>query len=107
IFESVRQVLQTSSAVIQVGRDEVAYGTVVSPDGYVFTKASEIEGREGLSVIVDRREYKEPRVVATDPVWDVALLKIEATGLVPVRFSGEPEPARGLWVVANGATSRL
>lgn len=107
VFESVRQVLQTSSAVIQVGRDEISYGTVVSPDGFILTKASEIEGREGLSVIVDRQEYKEPRVVAADPAWDVSLLKIEATGLTPVRLSDDPEPQRGTWVVANGATSRL
>lgn len=107
VFESVRQVLQTSSAVIQVGRDEISYGTVVSPDGFVLTKASEIEGREGLSVIVDRQEYKAPRIVATDPTWDVALLKVEAAGLVPVRLSDDPEPQRGMWVVANGATSRL
>ncbi len=107
IFESVRQVLQSSSAVIQVGRNEVAYGTVMSPDGYILTKASEIEGVKGLSVTVDRQEFKEPEVLEVDPVWDVALLKVDATGLTPVRLSAEPEPARGTWVVANGATTRL
>ncbi len=106
-FESVRQTLQSSSAVIQVGRDEIAYGTVVSPDGYIFTKASEIEGVKGLSVTVDRQEYKNPEVLEVDQAWDVALLKVDATGLTPVRLSDEPEPVRGTWVVANGATTRL
>lgn len=118
-FESVRNVLQESSAVIQREKiikrgdrevktsDEVAYGTVISEDGFILTKASEIGDAIGLTVIVDKKPYKDVAMVAVDPSWDVALLKISATGLNPVKLALDlPDPDRGIWVVTNGATTR-
>jgi serine protease Do len=106
-FESVRGVLQSSSAVIQRGRKEIAYGTVMSADGFILTKASELGEINGLTVTVGDKVYKELAKLAEDPAWDVALLKIQADGLVPVTLALDaPDPARGVWVVANGATSR-
>lgn len=107
IFESAREVLQHSSAVLQRGRNEVAYGTVISADGYILTKASEIGDGAGLSILVDHDTYPAPKLIAIEPEWDVALFKIEATGLVPVRYSPEVDPQRGTWVIANGATTLL
>jgi serine protease Do len=105
-FESQRAVLQKSSAVILDGRKEMSYGVMVSADGYILTKASELEDLENLAVIVDRANFKDVRIVATDPQWDVALLKVDATGLVPVEYAPTSEIPQGSWVVANGATSR-
>lgn len=105
-FESVRGVLQMSSAVFQRGRDEVVYGTVISPEGHILTKASELGEIEGLSVVVDNKVYRQPLKLAEDPAWDVALVKIDAAGLTPVSLAVDAtEPERGTWVVANGATS--
>ncbi len=106
VFESQRAVLQTSSAVILDGRKEMNYGVVVSPDGYILTKASEVEALENLSVTVDRANFEEVKIIATDPQWDVALLKVDAQGLVPVEYAPASEVPQGSWVVANGATSR-
>ena len=105
-FDAQRSVLQTSSAVILDGRREIGYGVVVTPDGHVLAKASELAEAKHLSITVDATRYKEVQRVAEDPVWDVALLKIPATGLTPVRFSTGSEPAQGTWVVSNGATTR-
>ncbi|WP_035614563.1 PDZ domain-containing protein [Haloferula sp. BvORR071] len=107
-FESVREVLQNSSAVIQRGNKELAYGTVMSANGVILTKASEVAEGEGLTVTIGTQVYKNPALLAVDKTWDVALLKIEATGLVPVKLATDlPDPERGTWVVANGASSRL
>ncbi len=106
VFESQRAVLQKSSAVILDGRKEMNYGVVVSPDGYILTKASEVEVMENLSVTVDRMNYKEVKILATDPQWDIALLKVDAEGLVPVVYAPTSGTPQGSWVVANGATSR-
>ncbi|MGB6219719.1 S1C family serine protease [Haloferula sp.] len=105
-FESVREFLQTSSAVIRRGREEVIFGTVVSADGYILTKASELGAIEDLSITVDREVFNSPRIVAEDPVWDVALLKVEASNLIPVQLSPLDEHSQGTWLVANGATTR-
>jgi serine protease Do len=104
-FEAQREVLQQSSAVLYDGRKEAAYGTVVSADGLIMTKASELDSIEELVVRIDRERFEEAEKIAVDEDWDIALIKVPAEGLVPVRWAAE-EPHQGTWVVANGATSR-
>ncbi len=105
-FEPQRQVLQQSSAVILNGRTGVAYGVVISGNGHILTKASELEGVREISVTIDRTQYKNARILASDANWDVALLKVDASGLVPVTYAPASEVPQGTWVVANGASSR-
>ena len=105
-FEAQRQVLQTSSAVIMTGRKEIACGVVISAAGHILTKASEVRDVTGLTVTVDKMNYPEVKVLMVDPTWDVALLKIEASGLVPVVYAPTSAVPQGTWVVANGATTR-
>jgi serine protease Do len=105
-FEAQRQVLQTSSAVILSGRKEIAYGVVISADGHLLTKASEVLGVKSLAVTVDRTNYSDVAILMVDPTWDVALLKIEASGLIPVVYAPTSAVPQGTWVVANGATTR-
>jgi S1-C subfamily serine protease len=106
VFETQRAVLQTSSAVILDGRKETGYGVVISADGYILTKASEITEVKAPAVTVDQVRYPEVRIVAVDPEWDVALLKIEAAGLIPVVYAPTSDVPQGSWVMANGASTR-
>lgn len=105
-FEPQRQFLQRCSAVILDGRKEIAYGVVVSPEGHILTKASEVIGVSELSVTVDQQKYSGAKVLVVDPTWDVALVKVEASGLVPVVYAPTSSVPQGTWVVANGATTR-
>lgn len=106
-FSPQAEVIQKCSAVFYDGRDEIAYGIVVSEDGYLLTKASEIEEVTELSVRVDKSSYKEVEVVSIDARWDVALVKVDAKALEPAVFAESSDLAQGTWVVVNGATSRL
>ena len=78
-------------------------GFIVSPDGYVLTNAHVVDGADEVLVkLTDKREFKA-KVVGADKRTDVALLKIEATGL-PVVTMGDPNRLRvGEWVVAIGS----
>ena len=105
-FEMPRRVLQTSSAVIFADRKEIGYGVVIAANGLILTKASEVSGAANLEVTVDQSNYREVKLLMVDPRWDVALLKIEASGLVPVVYAATGAVPQGTWVVANGATSR-
>lgn len=105
-FAPQQQAIQKSSAVILQGRKEIAYGVIVAADGYILTKASEVEAAENLEVRVDRELFKDVKVVATDPVWDVALLKVDAEELVPLPYAPDSKLDHGTWVVVNGVTSR-
>ena len=106
-FEPLRAVLQDSSAVMLDGWKSFGYGVVVSRDGFILTKASELEDREEFSVRVGKEQYKEVTVVGIDAQWDVALLKVDAEDLKPVVWNEGEEPGHGMFVVSNGATSRI
>lgn len=56
VFEPQRQSIQKSCAVIYNKRDEIAYGIVVSKDGYILTKASEIQIEEKTEGIKEKSE---------------------------------------------------
>lgn len=105
-FEKEREVIQKVSAVIYQGRKEIAYGIVVSSDGYIISKASEVEGVGTIGVRVDKESYDGATVVMVDPRWDVALIKVDAEGLRPAEFAPGSDLGQGTWVVVNGATSR-
>ncbi|MCX7893903.1 MAG: DegQ family serine endoprotease [Burkholderiales bacterium] len=87
----------------QFEQQSLGSGFFISPDGYILTNAHVVEGAEEITVkLTDKREFKA-RVVGADKRTDVALLKIEATGLPTVRM-GDPNKLRvGEWVVAIGA----
>ena len=78
-------------------------GFVISADGYVMTNAHVVEGADDITVtLADKREFKG-KVIGTDRRTDVALVKIEATGLPAVRI-GDPNKVRvGEWVAAIGS----
>ena len=105
-FDAQRAVLQTSSAVILDGRSEAGYGVVVSSEGHILTKASEYQTLSKPAVTVDKTKYEDVKLLAIDPAWDVALLKLEAAGLIPVVYAPTSAVPQGTWVIANGATSR-
>jgi serine protease Do len=83
-------------------------GFIISPDGYLVTNNHVITGRSGDAVVdkitvtlSDRREF-EARVIGRDPLSDMALLKINATGLPYVNFGDSQSVRVGDWVVAIG-----
>jgi serine protease Do len=105
-FSEQRAAIQKCSAVIYDGWRNFSYGIVVSKDGYILVKASELEGREDLAVRVGETKYSEVKVIESDPRWDLALLKVDASDLTPVVWAESSDLTQGSWVVANGASSR-
>jgi S1-C subfamily serine protease len=97
-----------SLRVVQSARDRRALiGTgsavVISPDGFLLTSAHVVAGRgqEGSARFTDGRELGF-EVVGRDPASDLAVLRVEGTGLVPAPL-GDAETLRvGQLVVAIG-----
>ena len=100
--------LQESSAVFYNNENSklFIYGTVVSDDGLILTKASELEEVKDYHVRVGTKKYRAPRLVGRNDSWDVALVQIEAEGLMPVDLESKIEVSHGTWIVSNGATER-
>ena len=77
-------------------------GFIVSTDGYILTNNHVVDGATEVRVrLLDRREFKA-KVVGRDPNTDVAVIKIDATGLTAAPL-GDSEASRvGEWVLAVG-----
>lgn len=101
-----QQALQLCSAVCYEGRNEIGYATVVSADGYLLGKWSELRERKNLMLRIGHEKYETVQILQQDPVWDVVLLKVDAVHLQPVVFASTSNVGIGTWVVANGVTTR-
>ncbi|AOK05246.1 DegQ family serine endoprotease [Burkholderia sp. AU19243] len=78
-------------------------GFIVSSDGYILTNAHVIDGANVVTVkLTDKREYKA-KVVGSDKQSDVAVLKIDASGLPTVKIGDPAQSKVGQWVVAIGS----
>ena len=81
----------------------VGSGFILNADGYVMTNAHVIDGAEEVFVtLTDKREFKA-RVVGADKRSDVALVKIDASGLPTVRIGDVGRLKVGEWVIAIGS----
>ena len=81
----------------------VGSGFIVSGDGFVMTNAHVVEGADEVIVtLTDKREFKA-RIVGADKRSDVAVVKIEATGLPSVKMGDINRVRVGEWVMAIGS----
>jgi len=78
-------------------------GFVISADGLIMTNAHVVDGATQVTVkFPDRREYKA-KVLGVDKPSDIAVIKIDAKGLKPVKL-GDPSTLQvGEWVLAIGS----
>ncbi len=81
----------------------VGSGFVLTGDGYVMTNAHVVDGAdEVLVTLTDKREFKA-KIVGADKRTDVAVVKIDATGLPAVRIGDVGRLKVGEWVMAIGS----
>ena len=81
----------------------VGSGFILSADGYVLTNAHVVEGADEVFVtLTDSREFKA-KIIGSDKRSDVALAKIDATGLPTVRIGDVNRLRVGEWVIAIGS----
>ena len=81
----------------------VGSGFILSADGFVMTNAHVVDGAdEVLVTLTDKREFKA-RIVGADRRTDIAVVKLEATGLPFVKIGDSDRLKVGEWVVAIGS----
>jgi Do/DeqQ family serine protease len=74
-------------------RSGLGSGVIISTDGYILTNHHVIDGAEQIKVDLNDNRTLDARVVGSDPPSDLAVLKVEATGL-PVLALGDSDKVR-------------
>jgi len=78
-------------------------GFIISQDGYVLTNAHVVNSADEVIVkLKDQREFKA-KIIGSDKRTDVALLKIDATGLPSASIGNASSLKVGQWVAAIGS----
>jgi serine protease Do len=94
-FQEVLDRASTATVRVLADGEQVALGTVVEPDGYLVTKASVLKGKITCR-FRDGTERKAEKV-GEDASQDLALLRVEATGLTAISWrQGDPPPPGSL-----------
>ena len=86
-------------------RGGVSQGTgfLISGDGYVLTNHHVVEGADDIVVRLGDRNELKATLVGSDPLSDIALLKVEGKGLPVLRIGDSRSLKPGQWVVAIGS----
>jgi serine protease Do len=99
-FREIASPASRSTALIFAGDEPSALGTVVSADGYILTKASELH--DALRArFKDGREFPATLVGIHDE-HDLAMLKVDADDLTPVAWNKDVLPSLGTFLVTVG-----
>jgi len=78
-------------------------GFIIDANGIVITNNHVIKGAEDIIVRVDGEKEYKAKVLGTDPLSDVAVLKIESKEkFIPVKFGDSDKARIGDWVIAIG-----
>jgi len=81
----------------------VGSGFILSADGFIMTNAHVVDGAdEVLVTLTDKREFKA-RIIGADKRTDVAVVKIDASGLPFVKIGDVNRLKVGEWVMAIGS----
>ena len=81
----------------------VGSGFILTADGYIMTNAHVVDGADEVIVtLTDKREFKA-KIIGADKRTDVAVVKIEATGLPAVKIGDTNRIRAGEWVMAIGS----
>lgn len=77
-------------------------GVIISNDGYILTNNHVVANAEKVEVTLSDNKKYTGKVIGTDPSTDLALVKVDATGLPFIPFGNSDDVRVGQWVLAVG-----
>lgn len=83
--------MQTDTADSSVSPASEGSGIIMSEDGYIITNAHVVEGATSLKVMTSDGETYEAQLIGSDTVTDLAVVKIDATGLTAAEFGSSED----------------
>jgi len=86
--------VKNAAVMIKVG-DYLGSGAVLTADGYIVTSYSLIKDADKITVVFNDSSKVDAKLVRRSGLTDMALLKVEKTGLHPIAFSQDTDPEIG------------
>lgn len=83
--------MQTDTADSSVSPASEGSGIIMSEDGYIITNAHVVEDATSLKVMTSDGETYEAQLIGSDTVTDLAVVKIDATGLTAAEFGSSKD----------------
>jgi len=80
----------------------VGSGIIYTSDGYILTTASVVRGMRDFKVTLPGQESVKGKLVGIDEESNLAVLKVEADGLVPAKFGDSDKIRVGSWLTVVG-----
>ena len=77
-------------------------GVIISPDGYIVTNNHVVDGATDIRVTMTNREVLAAKVIGTDPLTDLAVIKVKGTNLPSVPWGDSAKLHPGQTVLAFG-----
>ncbi len=79
-------------------------GVIISPEGYIMTNNHVVDDADehGVEVVLSDKRRMNARIIGTDPTTDLAIIKVDGSGLPTAAFGNSDEVEVGEWVVAIG-----
>lgn len=77
-------------------------GVIISDDGYIVTNNHVVENADEITVTLSNKKTYKAKVIGTDPSYDLAVIKVEASGLPFLLYGNSDDVKIGQWVLAIG-----
>ena len=81
----------------------IGSGVIISPDGYIVTNNHVVDGATDIKVTLSDRRIMTAKVVGTDPLTDLAVIKVDGTNLpnIPIGDSSTLRPGQTVLAFGN------
>ena len=99
---AIPSVVTVQSLDEEFGLAGAGSGVVIRPDGFIVTNDHVIDGADTLKVIMSDGLHYPAELVGTDPLMDIAVLKLGANDLVPIEFGSTDGLRTGELAIAVG-----
>ncbi|MDE3182640.1 MAG: trypsin-like peptidase domain-containing protein [Bacteroidota bacterium] len=77
-------------------------GVIISDDGYIVTNNHVVAGADKVTVTMSNNKQYTAKVLAVDPSYDLAVIKIDAKNLPFMLYGNSADTKIGQWVLAIG-----
>jgi serine protease Do len=81
---------------------DLGSGVIISPDGYIVTNNHVVDGATDIRVTMSNRQVFSAKLIGTDPLTDLAVIKVNGTNLPSVPWGNSAKLRPGQTVLAFG-----